>query len=495
MSVLENLQPSSVFHFFEEICAIPHTSYHEQELSDYCVKFAKDRNLFCQQDFIGNVIIIKEATPGYESVEPIMLQGHLDMVGAKTEDCPTDLEMEGISLIVDGDFIHADRTTLGADDGIAVAYALAILDADDIAHPRLEVVLTICEEVGLLGASAIDLSDCKAKRLINIDSEEEGIITAGCAGGRRTCMVIPVKREDCTCGTLVQLRLEGLKGGHSGTEIHKGRANANVLWGRLLAMLTESLELRLLGLSSGVKENVIPSGGLCELLVDEAEVPVIKEVIAKFQSQMQQEYAGADPKICVNYLDVYEEEALQNPGKEKRKIISSPLTKASLQRVIQVLNLHPNGVQAMSADLEGLVETSLNLGVVEMTTHEFTLKSSIRSSVSSAKENVADKLMMLAQLAGGSISFSGDYPAWPYARNSKLRDTCVEVFEQQYGRKPEITVIHAGLECGILSSKIDGLDCVSIGPNLFDIHSPKERVSISSVQRVWEYVKAVLAVK
>lgn len=482
MSILNDLQPTSVFHYFEEICSIPHTSFHEKELSNYCVKFAQDRGLFVQQDAMGNVIIIKEATPGYESVEPIMLQGHLDMVGAKTEDCTTNLETDGLTLLVEGDFICADRTTLGADDGIAVAYALAILDADDIAHPRLEVILTVSEEVGLLGASAIDLSVCKAKRLINIDSEEEGIITAGCAGGRRTCMIIPVERE-VRQGILVQLHLEGLKGGHSGMEIHKGRANANVLLGRLLFMMKESLEFHLLSLSGGVKENVIPSGGICEFLVAEENIPTLKGVIKKFEGLMQQEYASADSEIHVTYKEVYNKET------------SNPLTEDSLNKVLQVINLHPNGVQSMSADLEGLVETSLNLGVVELSEQEFILKSSIRSSVSSAKAYLADKLTMLAQMAGGNITFSGDYPAWPYARNSRLRDICVEVFEQQYGRKPEITVIHAGLECGILSSKIEGLDCVSIGPNLFDIHSPKEKVSISSVQRVWEYVKAVLAAK
>lgn len=508
MAILSNLQPISVFRFFEEICSIPHTSFHEKELSDYCVTFAQNRNLFYQQDNMGNVIIIKEATSGYEAVEPIMIQGHLDMVDAKTEDCETDLEKDGLTLIVEDDFIRADRTTLGADDGIAIAYALALLDADDIAHPRLEVVLTVSEEVGLLGASAIDLSACKAKRLINIDSEEEGIITAGCAGGRRNCMNIPVERTFAQ-GILMQIQVEGLKGGHSGMEIHKGRANANVLLGRFLHELKENVSYHLVKFSGGVKENVIPSMAKCEILVDEKHILLLKIFLEVFLMKIQQEYGSTDPDIQVVCQEVALDSGKVFLGKEmidakmlsekfpnmRYYTVTEVLTEESLEKALRVLNLHPNGVQSMSADLEGLVETSLNLGVVELNAREFILKSSIRSSVTSAKKYLADKLTMLAQIAGGTISFSGDYPAWPYARNSKLRDICVEVFEQQYGRKPEITVIHAGLECGILSSKIEGLDCVSIGPNLFDIHSPKERVSISSVQRVWEYVKAVLAVK
>ena len=508
MSILNNLQPTSVFRFFEEICSIPHTSFHEKQLSDYCVKFAKDRSLFCKQDSMGNVIIIKEATLGYESVEPIMIQGHLDMVGAKTEDCETDLEKDGLTLLVEGDFIRADRTTLGADDGIAVAYALALLDANDISHPRLEIVLTVSEEVGLLGASAIDLSVCKAKRLINIDSEEEGIITAGCAGGRRNYIYIPVERTFAQ-GILVQLQVEGLKGGHSGMEIHKGRANANVLLGRLLYLMKKNFSFHLVKLSGGVKENVIPSMAKCQILVEEKDLSLLKTILEVFHIKMQQEHANTDPDIHVVSQEVSlgAEKVLLGDEFIDGKALSEKipnlryftftevLTEDSLCRILQVMNLHPNGVQAMSADLEGLVETSLNLGVVELTTDALILKSSIRSSVTSAKVYLADKLTMLAQMAGGTISFSGDYPAWPYARESKLRDICVDVFEKQYGRKPEITVIHAGLECGILSSKIEGLDCVSIGPNLFDIHSPKEKVSISSVQRVWEYVKQVLAVK
>lgn len=482
---IRQLQPELVFYYFEKICSIPHTSFHEKELSDFCVQFAQERGLFYQQDEMGNVIIIKDAAPGYESQEALMLQGHLDMVGAKTQECSIDLERDGLTLVVEGDFIRADSTTLGADDGIAVAYALAILDAKDLPHPRLEVILTVSEEVGLLGASAIDLSVCKAMRLINLDSEEEGIITAGCAGGRRACIRVPVRRKSSE-GILVQLQLEGLRGGHSGTEIHKGRANANVLLGRFLYLLWKKIPFGLCRLCGGVKENVIPDAAQCEILIQESETMLLDKVIEEFQSQMRQEYGSADPDICLSWKN--REDAMQRRQEEV-------LQTSSALAVMQLLYLHPNGVQAMCADLEGLVETSLNLGLAELTADALILRCSIRSSVASAKQYLWDKLVLLTSMAGGEITYSGDYPAWPYARDSKLRNLCVRVFEAQYGRKPQVTVIHAGLECGILAAKKEGLDCVSIGPNLFDIHSPKERVSISSVQRVWEYLKAILAVK
>ena len=258
MGVLSNLEPASVFYYFEEICSIPHTSHHEKALSDYCVQFAKAHGLACRQDEMGNVLIKAPATPGYEKEPGLILQGHLDMVGDKTADCPLDLEKDAIHPVVDGGYVCAEGTTLGGDDGIAVAYALAVLDAKDIPHPALEVVLTVCEEVGLLGASAMELSDLEGRLLLNIDSEEEGVLTAGCAGGRRVECHLPITRAAVT-GTAVKADIAGLAGGHSGTEIHKGRANAIALLGRYLTLLSDhGAEYAVLTLSGGTKENVIP---------------------------------------------------------------------------------------------------------------------------------------------------------------------------------------------------------------------------------------------
>lgn len=483
MGVLSELKPEQVFHYFEEICNIPHTSYHEKELSDYCTRFARERGYDCTQDEMGNVIIIAEATPGYEDVEAVIVQGHLDMVGDKIAGCDIDMEKEGPRVYIDDDYIRADGTTLGGDNGIAVAYALALLDAKDgsIPHPRMEVVLTVCEEVGLLGVAAMDLSSCQARRMLNIDSEVEGILTAGCAGGRRACCHIPVKRISRT-GLSCRLELSGLMGGHSGMEIDKGRANAVVLLGRFLMLLKENMPYDLIALNAGVKENVIPKSGSVVILIAPDDKDILQRVIEKFKEHMEAEYGKADPIIHLGL-------AAEKTG------TFSALDKDSRLRTLTALNLMPNGVQAMSMDLPGLVETSINTGVAELTDDELILRQSIRSSVSSAKELISQRITLLAEQLGGQVDFKGDYPAWPYARTSKLRDQCVAVFKQQYGYEPKIELMHAGLECGIFSGKLPGLDCISFGPNLFDVHTPGEHASISSVARVWEYLKAILAAR
>lgn len=477
--VLQGLEPASVFSFFEDICNIPHISYHEKQISDYCVNFAKERGLYYEQDEMGNVIIIGEATPGYEDVEPIILQGHLDMVGDKLPTCPIDMEKEPIKVMIDGDYLTADGTTLGGDDGIAIAYGLAFLDAKDIPHPRLEVVFTVCEEVGLEGATGIDLSCCKAKRLLNIDSESEGVFTAGCAGGMRANCVIPVE-TDVKSGTVCEIKTQGFLGGHSGIEIDKGRANGNAIVGRFFLYLKENTAFDLVSIVGGVKDNVIPKNAVAEFLAADAEA--VKTAVAEFNKILDIEYGVSDPDV---------ELILEVKGTEERKVLSE----CSKEKAITALNLMPNGVQTMSADLPGLVETSLNMGVVKIDAEEINLTFSIRSSLESAKQFVGARLKQLTKALGGQISYHGQYPGWPYARTSKLRDLCLKVYKKQTGKDAEVEVIHAGLECGILSSKIEGLDCISTGPNMFDVHTPDEKISISSIVRVWEFLKAVLAEK
>lgn len=481
MDILQSLEPQRVFYYFEAISKIPHTSYHEKALSDYCISFAKERGLYCEQDEMNNALIIKEATAGYEDVAPVILQGHLDMVGDKLPDCPIDLEKEAISLRIEGDYIYANGTTLGGDDGIAIAYALAILESDTISHPRLEVVLTVCEEVGLLGASAIDLSSCKARKLINVDSEEEGILTAGCAGGRRALCTIPVEAIPQE-GILCDIKLSGLLGGHSGTEINKGRANANTLLGRLLLYAKSTCSYGLIRATGGTKENVIPNHAEATLLIEEGNAETLVKSLSAFQEMIALEYSNSDSNIHIDCIIGARTSALV-------------LTEKSLEKVLTALNLAPNGVQAMSMDLPGLVETSLNLGVMSLDADSLQLRFSIRSSVTTVKEQLSQKLTQLTTILGGTIEFTGDYPAWPYNRTSPLRDTCIKIYREMYGEAPKIDVIHAGLECGILSSKIEGLDCISFGPDLYDIHSANEHMSISSVERVWKYLLAVLAAK
>ena len=481
MAVLEGLQPSEVFYYFEEISKIPHISYHEKALSDYCVGFARERGLFCQQDEMGNVLIVKEATAGYEQEQTIMIQGHLDMVGDKMPDCAIDMETEPIQLMVDGDYVCAKGTTLGGDDGIAIAYALAILDSEEIAHPRLEVIFTVSEEVGLLGAKSMDLSMCKGRRLINIDSDIEGMLIAGCAGGVRIKTEIPVVRVTKS-GICCDIIIEGLKGGHSGMEIDKGRSNANVLMGRFLQMVREKMPVYLVSVKGGAKDNVIPKDSQAMLLVEESRLGELKEVQKQFLHEVASEFGTADPDIVLRI----------NKGVSRQEAM---LDETSVKRVLSALNLMPNGIQSMSMDLPGLVESSLNMGVIRTTEHEFILEFAVRSAFASAKQNICRKVLMLTELLGGSAKMEGEYPAWSYARNSRFRSLCVELYRQQYGTEPRVEIIHAGLECGLLSDKLPGLDCISMGPNMYDIHTPKERLSISSVARVWKYLKAILAAK
>ena len=367
MKVLQGLEPAAVFGFFEDICNIPHISYHEKELSDYCVNFAKERGLDYKQDSMGNVIIIGEATPGYEDVEPIMIQGHLDMVGDKVPECPIDMEKEPIKVMIDGDYLTADGTTLGGDDGIAVAYGLALLDAKDIPHPRLEVVLTVSEEVGLEGATGIDLSCCKAKRLLNIDSEDEGVFTAGCAGGMRAECSIPVETE-VKSGVLCEIKTQGFLGGHSGIEIHKGRANANAMMGRFLMLLEEKAAFEIVSIVGGVKDNVIPKSAVAKILVEDVEV--VKAALIEFNRYLDIEYGVSDPDIEI---------VLEVEGEESCKVLSA----CSKDKVITALNLMPNGVQTMSMDLPDLVETSLNMGVIRIDETEISLCFAVRSSLGS----------------------------------------------------------------------------------------------------------------
>lgn len=481
MNILNGYEPAFVLGFFEDICNIPHISYHEKELSDYCVAFAKERGLYWEQDELGNVIIIGEATPGYENVEPIIIQGHLDMVGDKIPECDIDMEKESIRIMVDGDYITADGTTLGGDDGIGVAYGLALLDAKDIPHPRLEVVFTICEETGLEGAAAIDLSCCRAKRLLNIDSEDEGVFTAGCAGGMRADCKIPVTTVTKS-GLVCDMKTNGFLGGHSGIEINKGRANGNVMLGRFFLYLKGKVSYDVINMVGGVKDNVIPKNAHATFIVCEDDAKNLKKAVNEFNKMIAAEYGVSDPNVelVLQVRETAEHIVLSDESKEK---------------MVTALNLMPNGVQTMSQDLPDLVETSLNMGVVKVDTDGIELGFSLRSSVASAMDYLALKLEQITGSLNGRISYRGRYPGWPYARESGLRELCIRVYEKQTGVTPKVDVIHAGLECGLLSQKIEGLDCISFGPNMRDVHTPDEVISISSIARVWEFLKAVLAEK
>ena len=474
MNVCKDLKPQKVFQFFEEICGIPHGSGNTKAISDYCVDFAKKRNLAVYQDEQNNVIICKPGTVGYEESDPVIIQGHLDMVCEKDADTVIDFKKEGLHLYVDGDFLKAKGTTLGGDDGIAVAYALALLDSDDLSHPPLEVVLTVDEEVGMLGAEAIDLSMLKGKRLLNIDSDEEGIFLASCAGGLRADCRIPVSYCRVS-GSRYELKLHGLLGGHSGSEIHKERANAIVTAGRVLKALQDELGISVESLQGGLMDNAIPREIICMLAVESGRDQELSEAIEKWASVLKKEYKSSDPDITLS---------LTKAGEGSCQALDN----RSLLKVLLFLRNIPYGIQNMSMDIPGLVETSLNPGIMKLSEEEFQVSFSIRSSVTSRKYDLLDQLCFLTEFLGGEITASGDYPAWEYQAESEMRELMATTYRDLFGKEPQIQAIHAGLECGLFSGKIDGLDCISFGPANFDIHTPKERLSISSTERVWKLI-------
>lgn len=481
MGVLSNLEPKEVFHYFEEICSIPHPSYKEGKISDYCVSFAKEHNLKIYQDGLNNIIMIKEATPGYENVEPIIIQGHLDMVCEKEPDYEIDFENEGLTLFVEGDYITAKGTTLGGDDGIAISYALAILASDTIAHPKLEVIFTVSEEVGMEGATGIDVSMLEGRKLLNLDSEEEGYLLTSCAGGCSAECILPAVWEEKT-GTAIDITVTGLIGGHSGAEIDKGRANSNTLLGRILLESGHTDNYAIISLNGGAKDNAIPRETKARVMVDRNRAEEFISSIEAIGKAVSAEFSTSDPDIRITAF---------NAGEVTTQVLSKDTTKKTVLLITQL----PNGIQHMSADIEGLVETSLNLGVMTLNKERLSLRYALRSSVKTSKEYLFTKLKALIEYLGGSIVRSGDYPAWEYKKDSRLREDMICIYKEMYGKEPVIQAIHAGLECGILSNKLPGLDCISFGPDMSGVHTVEEKLSISSTKRVWEYLLEVIKCK
>lgn len=472
--ITNHLYPQRVFYYFEQIAAIPHGSRNTKAISDYLVDFAKEHQLVWYQDESNNVVIVKEATPGYESAEPIIIQGHMDMVCEKEKGVNIDFEKDGLKLYVDGDFLKAEGTTLGGDDGIAVAYALALLESSEIAHPKLEVVITVDEEIGMLGADAIDLSMLTGHTMLNIDSDVEGSFLTGCAGGMAVNVTLPVKRVT-QHGQKLSLTVTGLEGGHSGSEIDKEHGNANILMGRVLRNLFDETPFGIISLAGGLKDNAIPRECVAEILLPEENVNLVKEIADNLSNEFKKEFSVSDPDVGVEVHDLGASEA-------------DILDFGSVSRVIFYLRSVPNGVQNMSQVNRGLVETSLNLGIMELREDALYTVTSIRSSVGTRKADLLDRVTAIVELLGGEAEVEGDYPAWEYKQDSLLRPQVAKVYEKLYGKEPVFETIHAGLECGLLSEKIKDLDCVSFGPDNFDIHTPKERLSISSTGRVWDFI-------
>lgn len=479
MAVLDQLEPKKMFRFFEEICQIPHGTFDIGQISDYCADFAKKRNLEVIQDEVGNVVIKKPGTPGYENSAPVILQGHMDMVCDKRPESTHDFKKDPLKLrIVDGSIMATD-TTLGADNGVAVAMAMAILDSDDIPHPPLEVLFTVDEETGMGGATAIDMSLFKGRMLINMDSEDEGIFTAGCAGGINFHNQIPICRKQAD-GTAVTIRIHDLLGGHSGIEIDQQRGNANKMMGRLLNRMDQDAEFVIAEINGGSKANVIAFDCTAKLIVRPEDTAKVTGLVEDLKNTWQIEFMGDEPAMMVDL-------------KMEENVSAAAFDKESTGRVISYLIVSPDGVMEYSRKIKGSVETSLNLGVLETTDDHVRAYYQIRSSVESKKVQIREQLEQCARVVGGESVITGEYPAWQYNPESKLRTTLVDTFKDMYGREPEVVTIHAGLECGLFLGKCPDLDCVSMGCDLKNVHSVNESMDIASAARTWDLVKEVLA--
>ena len=479
MAALSGIKPEKVFYYFEKLCSVPHGSGNTRIISDLCVGFAKELGLKYRQEACNNVIIWKDGSCGYENAAPIIMQGHIDMVCAKTEDCTKDMARDGLDVRTDGEWVWADKTSLGGDNGIAVAMILAILSDETLAHPPIEAVFTVDEEVGMDGAFALDCSDLKGRKLLNLDSEEEGVFTVSCAGGARLDCTLAAARE--ALGEKYQgyrVTISGLKGGHSGMNIKDGRGNANCLMGRTLYSAMERCpSLRVGDLTGGEFDNVICLRNDALVAVSKEEAGAFEAFIKEFDATLRNEYAITDGGIALAC---------------EKAALSSAVSAQETSRFLHVLLALPQGVQEMSADFPGLVQTSLNLGVMRMDEQGLYFSYSVRSSIASQKEMLIQRVKAIVGYAGGTVSVRSSYPGWQYDRSSALRKQVEEVYRDLTGREGKIEATHGGLECGLLIEKIPGLDALSMGPELHDVHSVNERLNVASTERVYALVCELL---
>ena len=479
MSVLGELEPKKVFQYFETICGIPHGSGNTGPIADFLVKFAQDRGLAWYRDGANNVVLTKPASPGYEAADTVILQAHTDMVCEKAPGVEFDFTKDAIRPIVEGDTLRADGTTLGADDGISVAMILALLDDAELKHPKIEALLTTDEETGMLGAFAFDCSHITGHKLINLDSEYEGVLMCSCAGGANAYSTIPVQRAETTL-QLVEVTVSGLASGHSGVEIDKGRANANVLMGRLLGALGEKLSCQLVKLVGGSRETAIAATATAVIGVAAGCADTVMEIAERCGAVFAKEYAATEPGLTVI-------------AKALNSETVSALTAESTALVTRVLLALPDGVQAMSMDMSGLVQTSLNFGILKLREEELYCANTVRSSMTTQKLWILDKVRAVAEMAGGATEVTGSYPGWSYNPHSIVKDTILAAYKSLFGKEATVEAVHAGIECGLFADSIPDLDCVSIGPDMADVHTPREHLSISSTARTYALLREVLA--
>ena len=470
-SIWDTIEPADVFGYFREIC-------------DYLESFAKDHSLDYVRDDMGNLIISRPASKGCEGFAPIALQGHIDMVCEKDASNPIDMEKQAISLMTDGEWIWADRTTLGGDDGIAVAIMLALLVDETITCPPLECIFTVDEEVGLLGADKMNLTGLRSRRMINLDSENEGLITASCAGGAEVGLTYKAKRRDKK-GEVLTLSVKGLRGGHSGECINCGRANADILLARLLYRLEKVGKYCIIGINGGLRDNAIPREAKAEIIfTGNFKHREVKEAVQSFADDIAREYSVTDPDIHIHA-------EWANKGKIITRIAFG---RKDSRRLVRFLMAIPNGLIETSALYKDVPQTSLNLGILKTMAEGFHMVSMVRSSINSQKQMLLDRIACIADEFGISMAVEGVYPAWELIEQSDFRDLAADVYQQLTGKKAEVCVIHGGLECGLLAAKVPGLDCISIGPDMEGVHTPSERLNIPSSKRTYDYIKSILEV-
>lgn len=471
--ILSGLQPKEVWKYFEEICAIPHGSGQTKQISDYCVNFAKEHHLRYSQDMYNNVIIWKDGTGSQKSKKALILQGHIDMVCVKDDACQKDMLKEGLDLTVSDGFVYAKGTSLGGDDGIAVAFCLAILASDENIHPPLEVILTTDEETTMEGARQLEVGELRGKRMINLDSEAEGVFTVGCAGGSHVFAEIPVNRVECDYSQLF-IRIDGLCGGHSGEEISKGRGNAIKLLSKILFRGFEVDDIRLVEFDGGEKDNAIPRQAQAVIAVKDktAFLTILQEEMLAIKNELK----FTDRNVHIEVSDIVSG--------------GMPMDEDSSRRVLFFLHSVPDGIQALC---EMQVETSLNLGVLRMKKEKMSAYFCVRSSVNRKRHNINSVLKCIASLAGGNAVVESSYPAWEYCGDTPLISCMKQIYQKVYGNSPALKITHGGLECSLLTDKITGLACISIGPDIHDIHTSKERLSIASTERVWQFLLTVLS--
>lgn len=477
---LNNPKTKEVLKWFTEITKIPRCSKKEEKIRKWLVDWSKEHSLDYKTDEAGNVVIKVPGTPGYEKSAVVVIQGHMDMVCEKTPDSTHDFSKDPIGLVYDGDWLKADKTTLGADNGIAIALALAIALDRDVAHPPLELLFTVDEETGLTGANKLGSDFIEGRVLLNVDSEDEGVFTIGCAGGVDADITIPLSFEDAPAGMKAHvIKAGGMKGGHSGVDIHKQRANAIRVLARALGSLSEKHKLALADIKGGSAHNAIPRDAEATVFLESGDLDKIRAALGDFEKVLRSEYANVEPDLTLSVAPA--------GASGKARVMSA----GSMKKAVSTILAMPHGVAAMATAIQGLVETSNNLATVRIEDSNLRMLSSQRSSVLTRLAAITDRIKAVAELAGGKAHVGEGYPPWEPNWNSALLKKCKAIYKSKFGRDPVVEVIHAGLECGIIGDKYEGMDMISFGPTIRNPHSPDECLKVTDIEKIWDFTSAL----